>query len=715
MSKQQSHIVCRPLAAAIATALVGLAWATAARAQQAPQVPPAPAQSDSLQASASLPSLTVTAGKREQRLDSINGSVVALDQQQVDDAQVRSTQDLARVLPGVQISGSGSLLYPIISLRGITSAQDFYSPALTLYVDGVPQIPVFFNQSLVDVERVELIKGPQGTLYGKSAEGGVINVITRHPDNEVHVRVKTGWSSRDGNLLGGALSLPLVKDMLYASVVLRHNTDAGDLRNGATGASHQGGVRSETGLVKLLLAPTGERWQAGLSVGRDCARASQDAYVPFNDIARRTAYVQANMPTSLSDFYQRRCGSSQSLDAAYDLGQWKLSALAAWQQAEINRAYPIGPYYTQQPEDWRQDMQELRLASQGGKRAWDGVFGLYRQATGQNRHYINDLPTYGLNALDTRSHNESESVAAYGDATWHATERLDLSAGLRLTQDRARTVFNGTALSFSNFAQVPFSGASSTAGNSLLGKISAGLQLDSVWRLYTNAAQGYKPGGYNLAPSSLADAQPFSRERATSYEAGARFRKANLRGSIAAYRIDVRDAQLYQGDSVGYQSLRNVGDTRSSGIEVDLAWSMTPQWTLNASGFLNRARFTRYVSSSACNACENNQVPFAPRHGATLGVQGELPSSSGMWRPQINVRYVGAQYFDTANTLRQSAYTVFDAALAWQVRRDTELSVYAHNLTDRAYRTYAFSSSALGSFAQVATGRTLGLTLSYSY
>ncbi|MFX7507277.1 hypothetical protein ABTJ37_23455, partial [Acinetobacter baumannii] len=79
----------------------------------------------------------------------------------------------------------------------------------------------------------------------------------------------------------------------------------------------------------------------------------------------RKIYVQSGMPKSLADFSQRRCGDSQSLAAVYDMGPWKLSALAGWQQAETDRSYVFGPYYTAQPENWRQDMQEIRLASQG--------------------------------------------------------------------------------------------------------------------------------------------------------------------------------------------------------------------------------------------------------------------------------------------------------------------------------------------------------------
>jgi len=701
----QRPAVLQPLLQPLALAALMLAMQAPVQAQT----------SSENEASAALPAVMVTASKREQTADSINGSITVLEQPQLDDAQVRDTQDLARLLPGVQMSGSGSLLFPIISLRGVTSAQDFYNPALTLYVDGVPQLPVFMNQSLLDVERVELLKGPQGTLYGKSAEGGVLNVVTRAPDNQVHARLSAGFSSRGGNLQEGSLAMPLVKDMLYASIALRRNDAPGDLRNAATGATNQGGVRSESGIVKLRLAPAGERWQAGLSVGSDCATASQDAYVPYDQIESRVAYVQSGMPLELSNFHQRRCGTSQAVDGRYDFDEWRLSALSAWQQADIERTYPIGPYYSQQPEHWRQDVQEVRLASRANdKRVWDGVFGLYRQATGQSRRYINDLPSYGLTGSDTASHNESETLAAYGDVTWHATSRLDLSAGLRFSHDRASTVFNGSSLN-SSYTMDSFSGASSSEGNSVLGKLSAGFRIDPVWRAFANVSQGYKPGGYNLAPSTADDALPYARERATSYEVGSRFKTSRTQGSLALYQIDVKDAQLYRGDSVGYQTLRNVGDTRSTGIEFDLAWNLTQQWTLNASGFFNHARFTRYDDPNSCSNCSGNDVPFAPRHGFTLGLQGDLSSPFGALRPQVSARYLGSQYFNTANTLQQKAYTLIDASLAWQVRPDTELSVYGHNLTDRAYRTYAFSSSAIGNYAQVATGRTLGVTVTYRY
>lgn len=663
-----------------------------------------------------LPTVTVSASKRDQTLDSLNGAAVVVGQPLLDDAQIQSTFDLERVLPGVQMSGSGSLLFPLISVRGVSSAQDFYNPALTVYVDGVPQLSVFAQQTLLDVERVELLKGPQATLYGKSASGGVLNIVTRQPDNQTRMRLRAGISSRDGYLAEATGSGALVADLLYGALTLTSSDTPGDLHNPATGADHQGGARAGAGKLRLRLAPTGAPWEAGLSVSRDCTTASQDAYVPYNNLRSPDAYVQDGMPLALSDFHQRRCGDSAALDARYDVGDWRLSGMAAWQKVDIERAYPIGPYYSQQPEKWHQNVQEVRLASKPGQRAWDAVFGLYRQAATQQRDYRNDMEVpMQLTLFDTGSRNHSESLAAYGDLTWHLTPALDLSAGLRTSRDKSDTRFSGTSLNYTSYLPVGFSGASSTSGNTTLGKLSAGYRIDDGWRVYANIAQGYKPGGFNLAPSSVADAAAYGRERSTSYEAGARYARGMLQAGFALYQVRSTDTQMYGGDNQGYQTLRNVGDTRSSGIEGDLALTLSRQWTLNASAYVNHATFRRYDDPAYCPNCSGKDVPFAPPRGASLRLNGELMTAAGPLRPNIGVRYSGEQYFNAANTLRQGGYTLIDAALAWQVRPHLELSLYGRNLGDNAYRSYGFSYGAMGDYAQVVRGRTVGLTATLDF
>ena len=610
-----------------------------------------------------LPSVVVSASKREQSLASVDGSVHVVERSQLQAAQVHDTLDLARLLPGVQASSSGSLLFPIFSVRGITSAQDFYNPALTVYVDGIPQLPVFASQALLGAERVELLKGPQGTLYGKSAQGGIINVISAPADDTAHLRLRAGVSSRGGELLQVDANAPLKADLLQADIALLHNDAPGDLHNPVTGQDHQGGTTTDAGKLRLRLAPGGAAWSADATFARDCSTSSQDAYVPFDAPGARDIFLSPGTPAEYAGFHQRRCGNSSSLGVRMDMGQWQLTATGGWQTIDIERSFASGPYFSVQPEQWRQNTQELRLASQGADRTWDGVFGLYRQDSTQARDYRNFLPMYGVDAVQSHSDNHSVGQAAYTDVTWHMTPRWDLSGGLRASRDRARTQFNGYALDFSALQPLPFAGSARTEGDHVLGRVALGFQASDAWRLYARVSQGYKPGGFNLAPTSLAD----------------------------------------------------VGDTRSRGLDADVQWQFVPQWRLSAAVQFNDATFRRYADPIGCGDCQGNDVPFAPSFSGDLALEGALDSGIGQWRPRLAVRHMGSHYFDTANLLHQSAYSVVDASLAWQPRAGWEVAVYAHNLGDRHYRTYAFNGGPLGYYAQPALGRTVGMTFGLEF
>lgn len=697
-----------PNAVAAALMLLPVAgWMGMAQAQT-----PLPADAQSI---AELAPVTVTASKRGEMLDQINGAASVADRQALDEAQASSTLELDRVFPQLYMSHSATFLFPIITLRGVTSAQDFYNPALTVYVDGVPQLPTFAAQSLLGVEQVELLKGPQGTLYGKSAQGGVLNIVSRKPGNAPELVARAGVSSRGGYQAQIEGSGPLVKDLLYGSVSLLGNDANGDLRSDVIGSNRLGGVRSRAGNAKLRLAPSGSRWEAGLTAGRDCATGDQEAYALFDDYGSRRAYVLPNLPEAYRDFHQRRCANSFAVNGQYDFGIWRLNAVAGSQRAHTARHWPLGAYFPQFREHWKQNTQELRLSTQptteAGDRArtWDAVFGLYRQEVDMSRGYQFDMVLPSLyRVTDSSSANRTESLAAYGDVTWRLSPKADITTGLRMTRDKASTRFQGDMMGSA------FQGQASSSQTTWLGHLAAGYQLSPNWRAYVNVAQGYKPLGYNLAPSSLADAQGYGRERSISYEAGMRYARQGLRTSFAIYRVDTKDVQLYGGD-VGNQTLQNMGDTRSVGVEFNAGWDVTRQWTLSAGGFVNDASFRRFANSAACTGCAHNHVPMAPKHGLTLTVKGHVPVGHSVLRPQLVVRRTGAHYFDTGNTLRQGAYTVVDAGLSWQPARNLEVMLYARNLTNRAYRTYGFSYGPAGNFAQVAPGRTVGLTATYTY
>ncbi|STP75432.1 pesticin/yersiniabactin TonB-dependent receptor [Escherichia coli] len=160
--------------------------------------------------------LVVTASKQSSRSASANNvSSTVVSAPELSDAGVTASDKLPRVLPGLNIENSGNMLFSTISLRGVSSAQDFYNPAVTLYVDGVPQLSTNTIQALTDVQSVELLRGPQGTLYGKSAQGGIINIVTQQPDSTPRGYIEGGVSSRDSYRSKFNLSGPIQDGLLY--------------------------------------------------------------------------------------------------------------------------------------------------------------------------------------------------------------------------------------------------------------------------------------------------------------------------------------------------------------------------------------------------------------------------------------------------------------------------------------------------------------------
>lgn len=657
--------------------------------------------------SVSLSAVTVTAAKRSQASDKLSGSVSVVTSEQLDDAGVRDTGDLARVLPGVQIANGSSLLFPTISLRGVTSAQDFYNPALTFYIDGVPQMPTMAMQTLTDVDRVELLRGPQGTLYGKSAQGGIVDIITRKPDETATGLLDVGVASRDGFHAKGQVSGALVDDLLYGSMTLLSQSQPGNLYNPATGTNHLGGSKSEAGTARLRLAPKGRPWEINLNLAGECTRAYQDTYLPFDDYRRRTIWSSGDAP----DPRLRRCSHSESLSGSYETDDWMLTAVSSWQRLHYSDFYAWDVYANWQPERWKQTVQELRLATKPNGRSWDAVIGLYHQQIDQHRDASFAAYVPGQIPLPvSHGHSQIENLAAYADGTWHLTSKFNLGAGVRVSHDQASTQFSQTA-TYQAVPGIPplFEGQGTRQRNHVLGQLSSGYQIRPDLYTYVRIAQGYKPTGFNLAPASAYDATPFGAETSLNYELGVHYEHRDIALQAAVFRTQTKAMQLYTG-ILGYQTITNAGKSQANGAEFDATWHFAPTWTAGVDGAVTSARFNKFDYSDTVSYT-GHRLPFVPRYTAGLHVQGTVVTAVGNFRPGMDVHWVGSQWFDLANTLRQPAYTTIDVRLGWSPTDRVEFTAYAQNLSGRRYRTFAIDSGFSGPIAQANLGRTLGLDM----
>lgn len=635
--------------------------------------------------------LVVTASKQSSRSTSTNNvSSTVVNQPALSDAGVTASDKLSRVLPGLNIENSGNILFPTISLRGVSSTQDFYNPAVTLYVDGVPQLTTNTIQALTDVQSVELLRGPQGTLYGKSAQGGIINVVTLQPDSTPRGYIE-GAVSRRNNYRGTFnLSGPIQEGLLYSSVTLLRQVDDGDMINPATKNDDLGGTRASIGNVKLRLVSDDQPWKMDFSASRECTRATQDAYVAWNDIKSRKLSISDGSP----DPYMRRCTDSQTLSGEYISDDWVFNLISAWQQQQYSRTFPSGSLIANMSQRWKQDVQELRAATMGDAHNVDMVYGLYRQNTRAKLNSAYDMPT--MPYLRSTGFTTAESLAAYSDLTWHLTDRFDIGGGVRLSHDKASTQYHG------NLAGSPFGDQGKNNDVQVLGQLSAGYMLTDDWRVYARVAQGYKPSGYNLIPTAGLDAKPFVAEKSVNYELGARYETADFTLQAATFYTHTNDMQLYSGP-VGIQILSNAGKADATGFEVEAKWRYAPGWSWDINGNMIRSEFT-----SDSELYHGNRVPFVPRYGAGSSVSGVIDTRYGALMPRLAVSLVGPHYFDSDNQLRQGTYAILDSGLGWQATERMNISVYVDNLFDRRYRTYGYMNGSAA--AQTNVGRTVGIT-----
>ncbi|EFP7034906.1 siderophore yersiniabactin receptor FyuA, partial [Shigella dysenteriae] len=537
--------------------------------------------------------LVVTASKQSSRSASANNvSSTVVSAPELSDAGVTASDKLPRVLPGLNIENSGNMLFSTISLRGVSSAQDFYNPAVTLYVDGVPQLSTNTIQALTDVQSVELLRGPQGTLYGKSAQGGIINIVTQQPDSTPRGYIEGGVSSRDSYRSKFNLSGPIQDGLLYGSVTLLRQVDDGDMINPATGSDDLGGTRASIGNVKLRLAPDDQPWEMGFAASRECTRATQDAYVGWNDIKGRKLSISDGSP----DPYMRRCTDSQTLSGKYTTDDWVFNLISAWQQQHYSRTFPSSSLIVNMPQRWNQDVQELRAATPGDARTVDMVFGLYRQNTREKLNSAYDMPT--MPYLSSTGYTTAETLAAYSDLTWHLTDRFDIGGGVRFSHDKSSTQYHGSMLGN------PFGDQGKNNDDQVLGQLSAGYMLTDDWRVYTRVAQGYKPSGYNIVPTAGLDAKPFVAEKSINYELGTRYETADVTLQAATFYTHTKDMQLYSGP-VRMQTLSNAGKADATGVELEAKWRFAPGWSWDINGNVIRSEFT-----NDSELYHGNRVPF---------------------------------------------------------------------------------------------------------
>ncbi len=613
-----------------------------------------------------LPDVTVTVNKQAQPLDDVPASVAVHDGGQLEAAGVTRLQELEQSTPGLvfQPFGQAGVNAPV--MRGVTAQFFSFSSSTLLLVDGVPSLMAQgFDDGLLDIDRVEVLRGPQSTLYGRNAEAGVISIHTRQPGNEPRTAVSAGLSSRSGRSLRFDLSRPLVADTLYASIAGEASSQHGFIDNLATGRREDGRERRN---LKLAL-----RWTPGAGTDATLRYTRQefhDGAALWGSPGAPRATVQSGTPS-----WNRSFGDGLSLDVAHGFASGlKLRSITAYHSVrdriqQDTDFQPADVLHIARDHHLRTLSQELRLEGRAGAAQW--LAGLYADRDDHDLLNEQKLPM-GLTRLPATT--KGHGTALFTHWTLPLAPGWTAEAGARLERSTVRFA--------SSSGSEP-----SQAHTHALPKLALRWQFAPTAQVYASYGQGVRGGGFNVFVPA-ANYAAYEPEKLRSLEFGIKGHLAGqrLRYSAAVYRMEMRDMQVQQMPMPGVVYITNAASGRSTGAELELNWLLGQGWQLQAGLALNRTRFDRFQDGA--NTYDGHRNPFAPDVQAHVGVRYDAPAG---WHAQAQVSGMGRVYLDAANRYQRPGYGLVNLQ-AGRSFGPVELSAYVRNAANQRYDAVGYQN-----------------------
>lgn len=616
--------------------------------------------------------MVIEATKQGTPIGRVDSSVIVKTGDELERAGIHEVNDLEKAFPGLVIQTRGNRTYANTTIRGISS-PDYYSPTVSIYVDGVLQDAAYLTQQLQNVEHIELLRGPQGTLYGGNAQGGIINIVTNKATDQPKASANILYSNLSRQIDSSA-SVAL-NDSLYADVVIRAVKDEGNITHIPSNTEKANETKEISGMARLHYLPDNSPINATLSFSADDLNSHEEWYLTKSEFDKKE--------TSQDIPELDRVMKTLALNVGYDFGNTQLTSITAYQDRAVDRTYIGGTWV----EDQSTFSQELRINTRFNDTLKTLLGGYF-----ENRQL--DVNSGSQNTIST------DTYALFGQSIYALTNAVDLTLGLRASRISTNSNYAGsTAWGISAYDQ-------SKSENVISPKVAIGWQANEQSRLYASLTSGYRPGGFSAVPRSNGDKDGFDAEKSINGEFG--WRTTLLDNTIALsgalYLIETKDVQLYTG-TPGTQTLSNHGDATSRGLELELAFYPTDDLMLTVAGTSGKSTF-----ESGNEGLEGNRLPYAPDTTAIFGVEYFLPQTlvEGEISLASNARYTSKMYFNEQNTESQEGYTLVDVALIYNFNDHLSFRLFSNNITDKEYKSYSFSMAGT-SLSNYGTGREIGL------
>ena len=772
---------------------------------------PAMAQEESV-----LEEIVVTAQKRVQSLSDVPISVSAVGGEQMRNAGVLDLADLTPYVPNFQKADTSIGQY--LSIRGIGSGiNQGFEQSVVQFVDDVPlgrgplaRVP------FVDLDRIEVMRGPQNVLFGKNAIAGALAMVTAKPTDELSTRMLVEYEPEyQTSLVTGAVSGPIT-DAVRGRLALRYYDDGGFFENNLNG--NEEAAREDRSIRGIVSWDVTETFEAELKVERTSfeldGRTDEISFTYANpieddgffgltypqiagivggltgqDIGSDDGTQDFRRNTNINEVSELDA-DNLTLTLNWDVGAAVLTSVTAYMGYETDESLDtdgsgIDAFTQTQREEYDQFTQEIRLVSPGGETI-DWIAGVYFQDW--DLEYTADFivdgeslwsalgalgPAIGRpdlaalaalsNLLNVRTYTgDSETYAAFGQATWNVTDVTRLTVGARYTREekagtRRMDVFNsltgeldlvqaitGSAVFGVDFANLGEATGGAFPIHDLAGERSENSFTPSAvfeWdagdavMLYASAAKGFKAGGFD-ARGNRAGNFEYEDENVVSYEVGAkgRYLDGTLEVNAALFHSRYDDLQVSQFDGTLGFVVGNAAEATSQGIEVDGRWLLTDGLTWSfAVAYLDfefddyqgatcSAIHTLLTGEVLCDLTGQTNI-YSPEWSASTSLDYVMPlTTSWDLRTRLDLNYKSDHYVDVTlnDDVQQDAYTLVNAQIAFE-NDNWAIALVGKNLTDKEIVSFVTDTPLSGTLnAPAYTGylqrpRTIAVQLRYQF
>ncbi len=690
-----------------------------------------------------LEEIVVTAERRARSIQKVPIAITALQGDTLERLQISTAEDLSQYTPSLHIFAEavGTEFYTI---RGIGRANEDLSSdsGVAVFLDDIYiSRQSAANASMFDIERVEVLRGPQGTLYGKNATGGAINIITRKPTDDF-----SGWASAEyGNFnrlnIEGAINGPLVDDKVFARVAFVSKNRDGIYTSLTTG--NKGNNIDTQGARGSLRFTPSDRLEINASV--DWIKSEQDGVmksvivdVPGTPYVLKDFFIASVFPTQEANIRSTRAGTDgeqgletygSTLRLDYQFDDFSLASISGYREEksyheEDNDRAPerSGEVFSTQ-NTWTLS-QELRFVSaeegslsMGGRLSWaGGLYWFHEEGSRLQGRYSNFNGPGGLQGPGSPEIQQSistwdtsintDAFAVFGQASFSLTEVFTLTGGLRYTYEKKDFFVDTDAVPltpggdpYSLFLpNGPYTANVSESWERVTPHVGIEAQLTQDILAYASYSHGFKSGGFD-GQAGGPNIEPFKHERVVNYETGlkAQFLDGKLQTNFSAFISDFKDLQQQGFSETGLPITANAADAQVKGIEVELDARPTENLSMSAGLSYIDTQYKDYFIEVFDPTIQGgppfrlvnkagDRIGLIPKYSFNARVMYVVPmGDSGALQFQADM--VGVSNTITEfNTLWSDSYETFNARITWLSADDRwEAGVWVRNITDEEY------------------------------